>query len=308
MELPAGYTSRPATSADTHDIWTLVCAVDVEEYGEPDYDESDVHDDFARERLDLTRDSWLVHDDTGAPVAFALAWDKLPHALLMAECSVHPGAPDLYPWLVARISGRAEEHARESGRCVAHVYCSAPNRRRAAALTGAGYEIARVFRRMEGPLPAAGGTAAPDPRVRAVVSDDLPVVCDVLQDAFADHYDSVRMSYDAWRRVYVESASYRPDLWWLAEEDGRVVGALVGQAHEDKGWVKTVGTLPEARGRGVGSALLRTAFARFAELGFPKVGLGVDSDNTTGAMALYERLGMTATHRYDLYERVFTGT
>jgi len=307
VDLPAGYAFRPATLDDTRDIWELVCAVDVEEYGEPDYDESDVRDDFSRDRFDIARDSWLVHDGSGALVAVALSWDKQPHTLMMAECAVHPDAPDLYPWLVSRISGRAAEHARESGRCVAHAYCSEPNLRRAAALTGAGYELVRVFRRMEGPLPAAVD-AAPGPRVRPVTPDDLPVVCDVLQDSFADHYDFVRAPYDAWRRLYVESASYRPDLWWLAEEDGRVVGALVGQAHEDKGWVKTVGTLPDARGRGVASALMRTAFGRFAELGFGKVGLGVDSDNTTGAMALYERLGMTATHRYDLYERVFTGT
>jgi ribosomal protein S18 acetylase RimI-like enzyme len=58
----------------------------------------------------------------------------------------------------------------------------------------------------------------------------------------------------------------------------------------------------------VASALLLTAFAAFREAGFAKVGLGVDSGNTTGAMALYEGLGMTATHRYDLYERAFTGT
>jgi ribosomal protein S18 acetylase RimI-like enzyme len=147
-----------------------------------------------------------------------------------------------------------------------------------------------------------------DPRVRAVTPDDLRTVWEVQQAAFADHYDSVPMEYDVWRRALVESESYRPDLWWLAESDGDVVGILIGQAHETNGWVKTVGTLPSARGRGVASALMRTAFARFRELGFDRVALGVDSDNATGAVGLYERLGMTATRRYDLYERVFTRT
>ena len=306
MDLPAGYTSRPATHDDTRDVWELVCAVDVEEYGAPDYDESDVRDDFARERFDLARDSWLVHDETGALAAVALAWDKKPHALLMAETSVRPDAPDLYPWLVERVGERAREHAAESGECVAHLYSSEPNARRAKALTDAGYELVRVFRRMEAPLPLAA--REPDPRVRVAEPAEVETVWRVQQESFADHYDFVPTPYDAWHRMLVESETYRPDLWWVAEEGGEVAGVLVGQAHDDKGWVKTVGVLRPARGRGLASALLRAAFARFAELGYDRVGLGVDSGNTTGAMALYERLGMTATHRYDLYERVFTRT
>lgn len=308
MSLPPGFTYRPATRDDVHAIWTLVCDVDVEEYGEPDYDESDVVDDFDRERLDLDRDSWLVHDPTGALVAIGLAWDKQPHTLVMADVSVHPEAPDLYPWLVARVDERVAEHAAESGRAVSHVFSSATNARRAAALTAAGYAIGRVFRRMEAPLPAAASAPSPAPglTVRLVTPDDLRTVWEVQQESFAAHYDFVPSTWEAWHRSFVESESYRPDLWWLAQDGDAVVGVLIGQAHEDKGWVKTVGVLPSARGRGVASALLLTAFATFSELGFPKVGLGVDSDNTTGAMGLYERLGMTATHRYDLYEKVVT--
>lgn len=307
MDLPDGYVSRPATHDDVHAIWSLVCATDVEEYGEPDYDESDVVDDFARDRFDLARDTWLVEAPDGTLVAYATAWDKQPHALVLGELAVHPDAPDLYPWLVDAVSRRVAEHAAVSGRAVAHVYNSEPNARRAAALTGAGYAIVRVFRRMEAPI-APEGAAPADPRVRPVTPDDLPKVWEVQQASFADHFDFVRAEYDAWRRAFVETESYRPDLWWLAEEGGEVTGILIGQAHETNGWVKTLGVLPSARGRGVGSALLRTAFARFAELGFGSVALGVDSDNATGAMALYERVGMTATRRYDLYERVFTGT
>jgi ribosomal protein S18 acetylase RimI-like enzyme len=306
VDLPAGHAFRRATDDDVHDIWALVCAVDVEEYGVPDYDESDVRDDFARDRFSLDRDTWLVHGPGGELVAAAFAWDKEPHALLMGDSAVHPDAPDLYPWLVERMCERAVEHAAVSGRCVAHFYNSAPNARRGVALAGAGFEPVRVFRRMEAAL---GGAADPrDPRVRPAAPDELRVVWEVQQASFADHYDFVPTPYDAWHRMLVASESYRPDLWWVAVAGGAVAGVLIGQAHDDKGWVKTVGVLPQARGQGLASALLRTAFARFRDLGYDRAGLGVDSDNTTGAMALYERLGMTATHRYDLYERVFTGS
>ncbi|MDQ1698604.1 MAG: mycothiol synthase, partial [Frankiaceae bacterium] len=66
--------------------------------------------------------------------------------------------------------------------------------------------------------------------------------------------------------------------------------------------VGTLGTLREARGRGIGSLLLRTAFAEFAARGLRKVTLGVDAANLTGAVRLYESVGMRADHEWVLYE------
>ena len=307
MDLPAGYTARPATHDDVPGLFALICEVDVEEYGAPDYDESDLRDDFARDRLDLARDTWVVVAADGSFAGFGIAWDKRPHSLVMGETAVRPDGPDLYPWLVGAISRRAAEHAAVSGRAVAHLFNSEPNARRAAAITAAGYEHVRVFRRMEVALDAAPPAPAADV-VRLVTPDDIRTVWEVQQESFADHYDFVPMPYDAWHRQFVATESYRPDLWWLAEEEGRVTGVLLAQAFDGMGWVKTVGVLPSARGRGIATALLRTAFGRFRDVGFPRAGLGVDSDNATGAMALYERLGMTATRRYDLYERLFTST
>jgi GNAT superfamily N-acetyltransferase len=50
--------------------------------------------------------------------------------------------------------------------------------------------------------------------------------------------------------------------------------------------------LPEWRSRGVGRALLLHAFRAFYERGQPRVGLGVDAQNSTGALPLYESVGM----------------
>ncbi len=38
--------------------------------------------------------------------------------------------------------------------------------------------------------------------------------------------------------------------------------------------------------------------------GTPKAALGVDAENTTGAVRLYESAGMRVTHRLDIYEKV----
>ena len=46
------------------------------------------------------------------------------------------------------------------------------------------------------------------------------------------------------------------------------------------------------RRRGLGTLLLLTALSALRERGCPEAVLGVDSDNQSGAVGLYERLGM----------------
>jgi GNAT superfamily N-acetyltransferase len=57
------------------------------------------------------------------------------------------------------------------------------------------------------------------------------------------------------------------------------------------------------RGRGIASALLRRAFAAFASRGLPQVMLNVDSENSTGAVLLYESVGMRTVRAWDVYEK-----
>jgi ribosomal protein S18 acetylase RimI-like enzyme len=49
--------------------------------------------------------------------------------------------------------------------------------------------------------------------------------------------------------------------------------------------------------------LLHHSFRDFRSRGATRVGLGVDARNTTGAVELYERVGMHVTRRNDTYEK-----
>jgi ribosomal protein S18 acetylase RimI-like enzyme len=66
--------------------------------------------------------------------------------------------------------------------------------------------------------------------------------------------------------------------------------------------VNELGVRNPWRRRGLGLALLRHAFAELGRLGADRVGLGVDAENVTGALRLYERAGMHVTRRYDTWE------
>ena len=69
------------------------------------------------------------------------------------------------------------------------------------------------------------------------------------------------------------------------------------------GWILNLGVLREARGRGVGRYLLEHALAAYAADGRTWAGLGVDTENVSGALRLYESVGMTPALQIDAYER-----
>ena len=54
--------------------------------------------------------------------------------------------------------------------------------------------------------------------------------------------------------------------------------------------------------------MLRGSFAEFERRGLPRVRLNVDSDNLTGAVSLYERVGMRVMISYDLWARAVEGS
>jgi ribosomal protein S18 acetylase RimI-like enzyme len=95
---------------------------------------------------------------------------------------------------------------------------------------------------------------------------------------------------------YLESWGRRGDVGLVAEDDeGCPLGAAWFRLMRGYGFVDertpelTVAVEPHARGRGVGTALLRALIDRAEAAGFPALSLSVEEDNP--AIRLYERLG-----------------
>ncbi|MFI6485374.1 GNAT family N-acetyltransferase [Nonomuraea sp. NPDC050663] len=91
--------------------------------------------------------------------------------------------------------------------------------------------------------------------------------------------------------------------------DGQgVVGIVMAQEHTAPNgspyvWIAIVGTLAGWRGRGVAGALLGHALRFYRQQGYATVELGVDADNGTGAVRVYEKAGFHATNRGSVYVR-----
>jgi mycothiol synthase len=172
-----------------------------------------------------------------------------------------------------------------------------------------GYELIRHSFQMR--IELDGEVAEPDwpdgYGVRNFEPGDEQRVYEAHMDAFADHWDFHRQSFEQWRTYGIDRHDFDPSLWWLVEDRDELAGVALTSWHfsgdREFGWVHVLGVRPAWRRRGLATSLLEQSFRTFHERGATRVGLGVDAENTTGAVRLYERAGMRPVHRHDIYEK-----
>src|SRR5690606_34749784 len=95
----------------------------------------------------------------------------------------------------------------------------------------------------------------------------------------------------------------QPELFLVAEEEGRVIGTAMAGWDGHRGWLYAVAVDPARRRGGVGRALVRAAEARLAALGCGKVNLQVRAENA-GVAAFYEGLGYAVEERVSMGKRL----
>ena len=83
---------------------------------------------------------------------------------------------------------------------------------------------------------------------------------------------------------------HSPDLFLVAEEDGRVIGTVMVGYEGHRGWINYLAVHPARQRGGLGRALMSEAEAQLAQRGCPKVNLQVRTSNT-GALGFYAALG-----------------
>ncbi|MGP9537666.1 GNAT family N-acetyltransferase [Brachybacterium sp. AOP43-C2-M15] len=183
-----------------------------------------------------------------------------------------------------------------------------------------GYEMVRTWLHMRRPVAAEEATSLPAPRegtrVRPVhrhdsglpVSQDVRTVHRMLEESFADHFNSYRESFAEFVQRLIESPEEAGwDQWWIAEieRDGRWLpaGGLVAvptaaTATRGEGtYLEYLGVHRTARGHGIAKSLLHTAVSDAAERGRTHVDLEVDADSPTGADGLYSAMGWETFER-----------
>ena len=125
-------------------------------------------------------------------------------------------------------------------------------------------------------------------------------------DAFRDHWGSEAMTPQMWRYHFSGSQHFRGDLTYGVVEGDRLIGyCMAYHAPEDaaltgrlEGRLGQIGVRRDSRGRGVASAVMCHVMRAMADAGLDEAGLDVDSENPSGAVGLYGRLGFHRLHRW----------
>jgi GNAT superfamily N-acetyltransferase len=129
--------------------------------------------------------------------------------------------------------------------------------------------------------------------------DDVAVHA-AAEEAFLDHWEHAPEQLDAWQR---RRADTDRSLWFAMRDGEELAGVAINDFRFGGGWVAVLGTRRPWRGRGIAQALLLATFGEFWRRGERTVRLAVDAASPTGAVRLYERVGMRAAWRADVYEK-----
>lgn len=257
--------------------------------------------------IDPAADMRLVRADDGSPVGYADVSgpeDGTPKAWidLRALPENRAAVELLFRWA----QERGEERAGVGGKI--QFFVDERDGEVRKLLVAAGYAVVRSSFEMECALD--GGLAAPVwPEgivARPFDAGDARAVHAATDEAFRDHWGSTPTTFEAWSAHNLGEAE-DASLWRIAWDGESIAGVSINRPRrgedETVGWIGVLAVRRPWRRRGIGEALLRESFAAFVDRGKRSVGLGVDAENTTGAVALYERVGMHVIRRSDTWER-----
>ncbi len=125
-------------------------------------------------------------------------------------------------------------------------------------------------------------------------------------EAFADHWCSEPVRPEDWDRDFVGDPHFRADLSLVAFAGDEVAGYSINFCSEADwavgdvrdAWIGVLGVRRAWRGRGLATALLVRGMAAFRAAGMDTASLGVDTENPTGAVGIYERVGFVVNRRF----------
>jgi mycothiol synthase len=310
-DLPAGLSLRAARVDDAAAVARLIAEADIAEGSAPWVTEQDIRDDLSDPDLHLETDTWVVEED-GALVAYGELWEASEPAskamdvqAWVAPTHLGRGIGSLMLDLTER---RAAEATGSMGKTSALLrnFITARNELAAHMLTARGYRVVRHFFHMgidlhdhadSPPAPSGLTLRSLDPE------RDRHSLFQLIDDAFRPSWGYTEMKFEEFNRRVFERPDADPELTPVVFDGDQMVAASLNGTKVGKGWVEDLAVKESHRRRGLGELLLLDSFRRFKDKGWDKVGLGVDSANPTGAVRLYERVGMRIEREFVAYEK-----
>lgn len=293
MELPAGLTTRPLATADSRAVFELMAAQELADIGSIEIEEADVVSDWARPSFDVSASTIGVLDgDRLVGYAEVSAPDR-------GDAAVDPGYRGR--GIGTALAGWIQTTARSRGSAVIGMPVpegSAGDR----LLEQLGYRVRWTSWMLRLPAGATifDRTLPEGYVVRAAQEAEYPAVHGVVEDAFLEWSLRERESYGDFLARTKGRPGFQPwQLRVVVDPTGEVVGvaqvtlAISEDGRPPEAYVARLAVRREQRRRGLAQALMVDAFRQGRDHGAESSCLSTDS--RTGALSLYERVGMKIT-------------
>jgi mycothiol synthase len=321
MSMEPTYTWRPIQYDDIPALYALFLAVS----GPEDRIDSlaDMQNGFDDPFSDPAVDSWAAFTPSGEMVAYGRCFlhpNPARERVVHLDYELHPAhrrpalEDRLMDWLVARGQARLRDTPADLPRLLRTGSADdLPEDR--ALLERHGFTPSRYFFRMRRDLhtPIEERPLPKGLHLQLYTPEYSEIMRNVFNEAFKDHWGHEEVSLEDWQTWFVGSDTFRPQFSLLAMAGDEAVGIIFCTVSPDdnarsgrqEANMREIAVLRRWRQRGVASALISESMRRMRAAGLEYASLGVDADNPTGALGVYERLGFDPVRRFTAYERAY---
>ena len=181
-----------------------------------------------------------------------------------------------------------------------------------ALFAGAGYQPVRHMIMMTRPvnlsLPDAPMPAGLE--VRPAEPGHERAIWDAMWEARRDHWGYVEPAEQDYQR-WTRDRLFAPELWKVAWDGEQVAGMVLNRLDRQQnekygrqqGYSQGVFVRRPWRRRGLARSLLVQSIRMFREMGMEETALGVDTQNPSGALRLYESVGYQQVQRHTFFNK-----
>jgi mycothiol synthase len=318
MNWPEGIVARPIDKGDAEAWAELLAAKEkVDQEGEH-YNADDLIEELDYPHLDAALDTIALWAD-GRMVGYGkvqASQSVVEVDRVRTEGTVHPEwrrrglGTTLTRWLIHRAG---EVHGAKHPDAVGEISngISSTNTGADQMLRNLGFEETRYFfdmkRLLDQPVP---DVALPDGFQLQSFDPSLDEALRLTHnEVFQDHWGSTPRDAESWKAWFTGARAFRAGLSYLVLDGETIAAYVLGyelEGHTEATGIREldigqVGTRRSYRGRGLARAALAKVLAEGVQAGYQQSALGVDADNPTGALGLYESLGFAVHSKWVTY-------
>jgi GNAT superfamily N-acetyltransferase len=175
------------------------------------------------------------------------------------------------------------------------------------------YAVARRWYEMTRPLSEEiPDVALPDGlEVRPVTPEQYRRIWDADVEAFRDHWGFAEPKEEDYQRWLEDPVVMQPELWQIAWDGDEIAGQVRSfinhRMNEERGWKRGhsefISVRRPYRRRGLATALIMRSLRILKHQGMTEAALGVDTENISGALRLYESCGFRVARSGAVYRK-----